>query len=47
MDFVNPRGLVAQLGLLEAIVVLEVLIVSRSFDLGLIGSLELLGELSA
>jgi hypothetical protein len=28
---------------LEEIVVLEVFIVSRSFDLGLIGSLELLG----
>lgn len=34
-----------QLGLLEAIVVFEVLIVSRSFDLGLIGGLELLGVL--
>ncbi len=36
-----------QLGLLEAILVLEVLIVSRSLDLGLIGGLELLRVLSS
>ncbi len=36
-----------QLGLLEVILGFEVFIVSGSFDLGLIGSLELLGVVSA
>lgn len=50
MDIVSPLGLIAhlgalwsQLGLLEAIVAFERVIVSCSFHLGLIGSLELLG----